>query len=100
MADKKKNGIKELKEFLQADCLNVEASKEGSRGISGKGDLTLTFKKRKYSIDVERKESIGNANLEKDKGEDDILMFRKNRNQWKVYMDLNTLIVLLLNNRS
>lgn len=97
---KREKGIKELLNLLEGDCLNVEKAKEESRGISGRGDLTLSFKNRKYSIDVERKSSVPNALLEKDKGKDDILMFRKDRKDWKVYMDLNTLIVLLLNNRS
>lgn len=97
---KKEKGIKELEEILNKDGFNIEEADPERTGISSKGDLTLSFKNRKYAIDVERKESIANTSLEKDKEKNDILIFRKNRKKWKVYMDLNTLILLLLNNRS
>ena len=97
---KKNRGIRELEEMLNNDGLNISEADEERTGISSKGDLTLTFKNRKYSIDVERKESISNKKLEQDKDNNDILIFRKNRKNWKVYLDLSTLILLLLNNRS
>lgn len=97
---KKDRGIKELEKLLAKDGFNIEESNEDGTGISSRGDLTLTFNGRKYSLDIERKESIPNASLEKDREDNDMLVFRKNRKKWKVYMDLSTLILMLLNNRS
>ena len=97
---KRLKGINELLEFLKGDNLKVMKADPESRGKSGKGDLTLQFKGRKYSITVQRKENLSNANLETAREDSDVLMFRKNRKDWKVYMDLNLLILLLLNKRS
>lgn len=86
--------------MLAGDNFNIDESDPESRGKSGKGDIVLNFKGRTYPIEVERRESIPNATLEEEKDESAILMFRKNREKWKVYMDLDTLLLLLLNNRS
>ncbi len=97
---KQEKGIRELLKILSGDNFNIEQSDEDSTGKAGVGDVVLNFKGRKYPIEVERKESIPNSTLEDEKDESAILMFRKNREKWKVYMDLDTLILLLLNNRS
>lgn len=97
---KQKKAERKLLRALKGDNLNVDESDPDSTGKSGEGDLVMSFKGRVYPISVERKESIPNAKLEEDRGDSPILMFRKNREKWKVYMDLDTLILLLLNNRS
>jgi hypothetical protein len=97
---KQKKAKKELLRMLAGDNFNIDESDPESTGKSGKGDIVLNFKGRTYPIEVERKESIPNATLEEEKDESAILMFRKNREKWKVYMDLDTLLLLLLNNRS
>jgi hypothetical protein len=100
MTQKKKRAIKKLLDILNGDNLNVEESDESVRGKGAEGDIVLQFKSRKYPINVARKENLPTVTLEKEKEDQDILMLRKNRESWKVYMDLNTLINLLLNNRS
>lgn len=97
---RKQKGIRELQRILKNDNLKICESDPESRGISSKGNLTLQFKGRKYSIEVENSESIPNSKLENAKDDTDILMFRKNRQGWKVYMNLNEFVLLLLNKRS
>lgn len=100
-AERKKNkAIKELLDILSADGLNVDVSDDSSSGKAAIGDLQLQFKRRKYPLQVERRESIPNSKLEDAKADSDILLFRKNRENWKVYMDMNTLLLLMLNRRS
>jgi hypothetical protein len=99
-SNRKQKGIKDILEFLQGDNLIVEESDPESSGKSRKGDLTLTFKRRKYPISVERKESLPTQGLEDSKDDAKILLYRKNYDEWKVYTDLNTLLNLMLNNRS
>lgn len=86
--------------MLKKDNFNISPSDPESSGKSKKGDIVLNYRGRVYPIEVERKESIPNATLENEREDAPILMFRKNREKWKVYMDLDTLILLLLNNRS
>jgi len=97
---KRRDGIRELLKFLKADNFNIEEADPDSSGKSKRADLILNFKGRKYPITVKRKASIPSATLEREKDDGDMLIFRKNRKNWKVYMDLNLLILLLLNNRS
>lgn len=97
---KTQKAIKKLQEMLEKDNINIEVSDPGSTGKSKKGDLTLTFKKRKYPISVSRKGTLPYESLESEKEDSDILFFRKDRKKWRIYMDLNTLIMLLLNRRS
>lgn len=97
---KKKQALKNLLEFLEGDGLRVEASDADASGIKAIGDLNFTFKRRKYPVRVSRKETLPTASLEKEMDDSDILMFRKNREDWKVYMDLELLLLLMMNNRS
>ncbi len=99
-SNRKQKGIRDILEFLKGDNLNIEESDPESSGKSSKGDLTLTFKHRKYPISVTRKESLPTKGLEENKDDAKILLYRKNYDEWKVYTDLNTLLNLMLNNRS
>lgn len=95
-----KKGIRELLKMLERDNINAEPSDEEVNGKGALGDIVIQYKGRKYPITVKRDERIPNKTLEKLNDETELLMFRKNRKNWKVYMDLSTLILLLLNNRS
>lgn len=97
---KEKQAIRKLMQILENDGLSVELGDVNARGKLSFGDLALKYKKRKYPINVKRQENIPNTRLEKEKADSDLLLFRKNRENWKVYMDLDDLILLLLNNRS
>jgi Holliday junction resolvase len=97
---KGQKGTNELLDILAADGLDVQ-SVDASGAIKREtGDIVLRFNRRKYSIEVKREEKLPTKTLNKAKADSDILMLRKNRKGWKVYMDLKTFIVLLLNNRS
>jgi hypothetical protein len=100
LTKKELQAVNDLKQLLNGDTLKTTKSDPNKTGISSKGDLTLQFKNRKYSISVSRNQAIPDSKFEKLKDGNDIVIFRKNRKPWKVYLDLNTLILLLLNNRS
>lgn len=97
---KQKQGLQELLQLLEGDNLVVTKSDPNSDGKSQKGELLLQFKRRKYAINVDRNEQTPDKRLNALKRDADMLIFRKNRKRWKVYMDLNDLLLLLLNNRS
>lgn len=86
--------------IFEEDNISIEVSDERAKGKKSIGDMVMQFKNRKYPISVARKENIATKSLEAERDDSDILLLRKNRKSWKVYMDLNTLLILLLNNRS
>lgn len=99
---KKSRSIKRLLKVLEGDGFNVEVSDETRTGKSARGDINLTYERFKYPVAVSRKENLPTESLEKEKEakESSMLIFRKNRQNWKVYMDLETLEKLLLHNKS
>ncbi len=102
LKDKKQKGIASLVEFLEGDGMNVQISDKSKTGKGSFGDINITYQRQKYPIAVSRKESLPTESLEKEiqSSDSDMLIFRKNRKSWKVYMDLETLQKLLLHNKS
>ncbi len=101
-AQRRKKGKRiesELYEVLLGDSLDVQRCDASGAGKVDKGDFVLRFKGRKYLIECKGEKSLPIAGLEKRKADSDILIMRQNRGSWKVYLDLTTLELLLLNNR-
>ena len=97
---KGKTGENELYDILSNDGFNVQKCDASGAGKRDHGDIVLRYGKRKYLVEVKREESLPIKRLEKKRDNCDLLAMRKNRDVWKVYMDLDTLILLLLNDRS
>ena len=97
---KGQKGVNELLDLLNGDGLDVQ-SVDASGAIKREvGDIVLRFHKKKYSLEVKREEKLPTKTLESAKADSDILVLRKNREGWKVYMNLETFVMLLLNERS
>ena len=102
-AQRRRKGLKgqnELYDILNGDGLDVQTV-EASGSVSREtGDIILRYMDKKYAIEVKRQEKLPLSGLEKMKDDCQVLVMRQNRDDWKVYMDLDTLLMLLLNNRS
>ena len=61
-----------------------------------KGDIVMTFKGTPYDIECKYHKSLPNTGLEKWLSDNDILVMKQNRCVPKVYMDLDTLLGLLV----
>lgn len=97
---KGKQAENELIELLIDDGFNVRKVASSGSGKYEKGDIALRFKGAKYLIECKREKSLPIKGLETRKADNDMLIMRQNHDDWKVYLDLNILIKLLLNNRS
>ena len=97
---KGRKGVNEVLDKMAGDGFDVQ-SVEASGAIRREtGDIVLRYQRKKYNIEVKRERALPTQGLEKRKADCDILVMRQDRDDWKVYMDLDTLMFLLLHNRT
>lgn len=96
---KRKKGQKGVNELL--DMLNEKGFDVQSVDASGAikretGDIILRYYNEKYSLEAKREHKLPIKGLESKKDDSDILVMREDNSVWKVYMDLDVLISLLV----
>ena len=93
-------GENEVFDLFDGDGLDVQAVQASGAIKREQGDIILRYLGKKYNMEVKLEKTIPIKGLETRKAESDILVMRQDRDKWKVYMDLDTLMMLLLNNRT
>src|SRR5690606_9084973 len=93
---KGQSGQNEVFDLLRSNNLDVQSVDASGAIKREKGDIILRTKGLKYQIEVKREKTLPIAGLENRKADSDILIMRQNRDDWKVYMDFNLLIQLLV----
>ena len=97
---KGKRAENEVVQLLRDDGFDVQKCDASGAGKYDKGDMILRFCGRSYHIEVKRKEGLPIERLEKERAGSNVLIMRKNRGEWMVYLSLDDLICLALSHET
>ena len=87
---------KEVLECLRDNHIKAQRVVASGSVKEDDGDIVMTFGNTPYNIECKFHKNLPNSGMEKWLGDNDILIMRENRGVPKVYMDLDTLLGLMV----